>query len=97
MHTITIILSDEEFKAIESRKIEGAEAWIKHAAAELTRKCMDRVIEENTTHRAKALSHEEKAAIIKPMKLESAKDRNARELAEMEAKIKAARTPTGRT
>lgn len=97
MNTITIILSDEEFKAIEAVKIEGADAWLTHAAKDLARRCMDRVIESNTTYRAKALNEAEKQAIIKPMELESAKDRKAREMAEIEAKIKAATDPKNRT
>ena len=88
MKKIIIEFTDEEYKAMEASVIEGPEAWVNHMAHNRARKAMDNIIERETTHRAKALSKAEKEAIIKPMQLETAKARNAREKTEIEAKLK---------
>ena len=88
MKTITFSISDEEYKVMEAGIIEGPEAWIGHMAKDKARKLMDRIIESETSYRAKALDPAEKEAMIRPMTLEAAKDRNAREMSEMEARIK---------
>ena len=87
MKIITVELTDEEYKVMEACIIEGPDAWVNNMAHNRARQAMDSIIERETTHRAKALGQAEKEAIIRPMELETAKDRNAREMAEMEAKI----------
>lgn len=97
MKIVTVKFTDEEYKAMEAEIVEGPETWTIHAGKNRARQAMDSIIERETTHRAKALDLAEKEAIIRPIELESAKARNDRKLAEMEAKFNKPIAPTGRT
>ena len=90
------ILSPEEITAIAAYVEDPVQWWI-DAIVNKAHSRMKATISEHTNYNPSKLDAATMIQEIGKLKLESAKDRNARELAEMEAKIKAATAPTGRT
>jgi len=74
MAKYTITLQEEEEKALLS-DVVSIQEWIENAVRNKVRQCMDAVIEEYTDKQAKKLSHDEKLALIKNLKIKTAKEK----------------------
>jgi len=76
-------LTDEEEKALLTDMVDIAE-WVENLLRNKVRQVMDRIIEEHTEYNPRRLTPERKREIIKPLRLKTAKERNA----EIEVEIK---------
>ena len=90
------ILSPEEITAIAAYVEDPVQWWIDAIVNKAQSRMKATIIEHTNLNPAKLDAVTMRQEIGK-LTLETAKDRNARELAEIEAKIKAATDPTGRT
>lgn len=90
------ILSPEEITAIAAYVEDPVQWWI-DALVNKAHSRMKATIAEHTNYNPAKLDTVTMRQEIGKLKLESAKDRNAREQAEMEAKISKPIAPTGRT
>ena len=90
------ILPVEEITAIAAYVEDPVQWWI-DAIVNKAHSRMKATISEHTNLNPAKLDITTMRQEVGKLKLESAKDRNARELAEFEAAIKVATTPTGRT
>ena len=90
------ILAPEEITAIAAYVEDPVQWWI-DAIVNKAHSRMKATISEHTNLNPAKLDITTMRQEVGKLKLESAKDRNAREMAEIEAKIKAATDPTGRT
>jgi len=75
MKTITLEISNEEYKAMEAT-VPSVEEWIGHALKNKIRQCVDRIFEEYSDKRANRVSMEEKLAVIRPLDLTIRKARD---------------------
>jgi len=92
MLTITIgsksfTLTNEEEKALLTDMVDIAE-WVENLLRNKARQVMDRIVEEYTEYNPRRLTPEKKREIIKPLRLKTAKERNAEIEAEIEKGIK---------
>ena len=90
------ILSPEEITAIAAYVEDPVQWWIDAIVNKAQSRMKATIIEHTNLNPAKLDAVTMRQEIGK-LTLETAKDRNAREMAEIEAKIKAATDPTGRT
>ena len=90
------ILPVEEITAIAAYVEDPVQWWI-DAIVNKAHSRMKATISEQTNLTPAKLDITTMRQEVGKLKLESAKDRNAREMLEIEAKIKAATDPTGRT
>ena len=75
MKTITLKISDEEYKAME-HIVPSVEEWIDHALNNKVRQCVDRIIEKHTDRQAKKVPMIEKLALIKNLELKTRKEQD---------------------
>ena len=80
---IIIILTDEEVKVCEASMIQPIPEWTENAVRNKIRKSRNRIVESVTDRNAKKVSLAEQITIIEASELETAVDREARELQEM--------------
>lgn len=82
MPTYSVTITDEQDRALRGI-IEDPQAWITHAFLNKVRKCQIRIIEQHSTHRANALTEQEKDDLIAGLTFETAVERNEREMQEI--------------
>lgn len=75
--SFTIIYTDEEYKAVTSTT-EYPQEWLQHAWNNKARKCVDRIIDEETNLNYNKLTKEEKEQIIRDKPLKTAKEKKAK-------------------
>lgn len=66
MIEVTLQIDEQDLRAVEAHIGKGkVSEWLQHALDDKTRRCVDRIIEEQTDRQPKKLQKEEKLALIK--------------------------------
>ena len=85
MPKFTVIVSDEELKALEW-DIYNVQDWIQNAISEKARRTMCILIEQNTNLNPRKLSKVEKETHVRGMAFDTAKERTDKHIKELELK-----------
>lgn len=85
MGEYTITLLEEEEKALLT-DMASIQEWLDNAIHNKARQCIDKVVEECSDRQAKKISNAEKLQIVREAEVESATDKQARLLAELDRK-----------